>query len=328
MKRETRITPYQLAHAPSVIALWNQTLGETFPLRARLFQQQTAGDPNFAPADAAVAWEGEEAVGLVLTKTVRRPFPTGERAEGGGAISVLLVRPDRRNRGLGSDLLRWGEERLRANGVRRYRLGAGLEHTFPGVPATTPDARAFWEKRGYTFSYQTHDLIHDLRLYQRPPKVTAALEQAGPGVVFGPCQPGEEEALLDFLTATFPGGWRYWTAKRLQAGDHAGLYLMREGGRVTGFAHIYTGASRVIGPPIFWSPRLGRRYGGLGPIGVASDVRGRGLGLGLLCRAVEHLRDQGVRRMAIDWTSLVEFYAQVGFGVWQTYWMSDAREIG
>jgi predicted N-acetyltransferase YhbS len=322
-----QIAPFQPADAPAVIDLWNRTVDESFPLRSRLLGQQTQGDPNFQPGDAAVARAGGEAVGFALTKTFRQHFPTGDHYAGSGAISVLLVRPDWRNRGLGSALLRWGEDRLQAGGARRIRLGAGLEHTFPGVPATAPEAKAFFERRGYAFCYQTHDLIQDLRAYTRPARATAALEQVGPDVIFGPCRPGEEGPLLDFLGETFPGGWWYWTAKRLRAGDQAGLYLMRQAGRVTGFAHLYTSAARVIGPPIFWSRRLGPRYGGLGPIGIAAPVRGRGLGLGLLCRALEHLRDQGVRHTVVDWTTLVDFYAQVGFRVWRTYWMSDVKEV-
>jgi len=327
MNMNWRLAIYQPGDAPAVVNLWNQTLGEPFPLRRRLFTQQTAGDPNFEPGDAAVAWAGDAAIGLILTKTFRRPFPGSERSTGSGAVSALLVRPDWRGRGVGSALLEWGEARLRASGGRRVRLGAGFYHLLPGLPTTSPEARSFFEKRGYTFTHQVHDLIGDLRQYQRPPPVTAALAQAGPGVIFGPCQPDEATPLLDFLRQTFPGYWWYWTNQRLTAGDHAQLFLMREAGRITGFAHLYTSTARLIGPPIFWSRRLGPHYGGLGPIGVAAEVRGRGLGLALLCLALEHLRHQGVHRMAIDWTDLVDFYGRVGFHPWITYWMSEVKEL-
>ena len=62
-------------------------------------------------------------------------------------------------------------------------------------------------------------------------------------------------------------------------------------------------------------------------MGLDVSVRGHGLGLGLLCRALEHLRDQGVRRMVIDWTDLPAFYARAGFQVWQSYWMSGVKEL-
>jgi GNAT superfamily N-acetyltransferase len=318
---------WEQRQAPAVLDLWNYTLGPQFPISRRLFHQQTAGDPNFQPLDGAVAWAGGEAVGFALVKPHRQIFPTGERYAGTGALSVLLVRPDRRGQGIGGGLLTWAEQRLRAQGTTRVRLGAGLEHTFPGVPTTQPAARDFFLHRGYTFPYLVSDLIHDLRAYQRPPQVTAALAAAGEDLTFGPCQPGEDQALLDFVAATFPGGWWYWTRKRLDAGDRPFIYLMRRGGQVTGFAHTNTSASKIIGPSIFWSRRLGRCYGGLGPIGLDASLRGQGLGLALLCRTLEHLRAQGVRRTVIDWTDLPGFYTRAGFQVWQSYWMSGVKEL-
>ena len=302
-------------------------MGGQFPMSQRLLHQQTAGDPNFQPPDAAAVWAGGEAVGFALVKPHRQAFPTGERYAGTGALSVLLVRPDWRGQGIGGDLLAWAEQRLRAQGASRVRLGAGLEHTFPGVPTSQPAARDFFLRRGYSFPYLVSDLIHDLGCYQRPPGVTAALAAAGDDLSFGPCQPGQEQALLDFVAASFPGGWWHWTRKRLLAGDRHFIYLMRSGDQVAAFAHSHSSSRKVIGPPICWSRRLGRRYGGLGPMGLDASLRGRGLGLGLLCRALEHLHDQGVRRMAIDWTDLPAFYARAGFQVWQSYWMSGVKEL-
>ena len=321
------IVPYQPPQESAVLTLWNRTIADQFPMRRRLFLQQTRANPSFRFDDAAVAWVGDEPVGFVLTRPHRQSFPTGERYQGTGALSVLLVRPDARRQGIGSALLDWAHGHLRRSGALQVRLGAGLEHTFPGVPTTAPAARSFFEHHGYRFTYEVSDLILDLRQYQRPAKTDESLRQAGPSVTFGPCQPGEEQPLLDFVTANFPGSWWYWTDRRLAAGDREYLYLMRHGSRVVGFAHLYSSRARVIGPSIFWAPRLGPRYGGLGPIGLAEDLRGRGLGLALLCRSLEHLRHHGVRRTVVDWTDLPAFYAQVGFRVWQSYWMSAVRVL-
>ena len=212
---------WEQRQAPAVADLWNQSLGGQFPMSLRLFCQQTVGDPNFQPPDAATVWSGDEAVGFALVKPHRQSFPTGERYASSGALSVLLVRPDCRGRGIGGQLLAWAEERLRAQGALRVRLGAGLEHTFPGVPTTQPAARDFFLRRGYSFPYVVSDLIQDLGSYQRPPQVTAILAAAGEGLDFGPCRPGEDQALLDFVAASFPGGWWYWTRKRLLGGDRA-----------------------------------------------------------------------------------------------------------
>jgi GNAT superfamily N-acetyltransferase len=73
--------------------------------------------------------------------------------------------------------------------------------------------------------------------------------------------------------------------------------------------------SRWIGPSIAWAASDGGApaAGGLGPMGLAPDLRGRGLGVVLLDRAMVHLASLGVREMVIDWTILLDFYGRLGF---------------
>jgi predicted N-acetyltransferase YhbS len=54
-------------------------------------------------------------------------------------------------------------------------------------------------------------------------------------------------------------------------------------------------------------------------MGLSPALRGRGLGLTLLDRSVQHLARLGVEEMIIDWTVLLDFYGQVGFVPWKRY---------
>ena len=54
-------------------------------------------------------------------------------------------------------------------------------------------------------------------------------------------------------------------------------------------------------------------------MGVSPEVRGRGLGLALLCQAVKSLKESGVQDMVIDWTTLLDFYEKAGFLPWKAY---------
>lgn len=44
------------------------------------------------------------------------------------------------------------------------------------------------------------------------------------------------------------------------------------------------------------------------------------MGFALLCYGVQHLKDLGVRRMVIDWTTLADFYGKIGFQPWRSYY--------
>ena len=43
------------------------------------------------------------------------------------------------------------------------------------------------------------------------------------------------------------------------------------------------------------------------------------MGLALLVRALEQLRDWGAKETVIDWTDLLDFYGRCGFTPWLRY---------
>jgi predicted N-acetyltransferase YhbS len=56
---------------------------------------------------------------------------------------------------------------------------------------------------------------------------------------------------------------------------------------------------------------------------VSEDVRGLGLGLALVAAGVSYLHAKGVRDCSIDWTSLLDFYGQLGFTPWKSYYSME-----
>jgi predicted N-acetyltransferase YhbS len=125
---------------------------------------------------------------------------------------------------------------------------------------------------------------------------------------------------MAFLQAEFPGRWRFDTKRYLDLGGNPdNIMILCQGERVIGFAHVYFRGGSYQGPPTYWHSLVGTHYGGLGPIGVAASVRGKGLGLALLQLSLQHLATLGVEDAVIDWTTLLDFYARAGFAPWKTY---------
>ncbi len=314
------LLPYRPEMAPEVVAVWNAAMGETFPLHEALFRQNTVDDPHFDPAGCWVARapEGERLLGVCLAKVVREPLGADGMMDDRGWVSAVAVHPSAQRRGVATALLRHAEAFLRARGRRRVVLGGDPAHFFPGVPAGTP-AVVFFQSRGYRFQGDAYDLRRSLRDYRTPPEVQKTLT-ADPDVEVRPLRRGEEEGLLAFLGTVFPGRWRYSVGRFLAAGgaidDIMGIV---RGGDVLGFAHLFPPGSRWIGPSIAWTAHREPRAGGLGPMGLAPELRGRGLGLALVDRSVIHLASMGVDAMVIDWTVLLEFYGKLGFVPWKQY---------
>ena len=74
-----------------------------------------------------------------------------------------------------------------------------------------------------------------------------------------------------------------------------------------------------------WRLSLGEKWGSLGPIGVATQERGRGLGHALLGSALINLKQRGVRQCIIDWTTLDDFYGKHGFEVSRRYKIASLK---
>lgn len=111
---------YQKQDAGIVTALWNQIAEE---LNYKAFSgvddwtNQVCADTNFAPEGLILAWsESNELMGFVLTvcKTVLLPSECLEKTP--GFLAMLIVNPRFRNMGIGSELLKSGENYLRSMG--------------------------------------------------------------------------------------------------------------------------------------------------------------------------------------------------------------------
>ena len=297
--------------AAPLIALWNDAVGDAYPITPALWWSVTAADPMFEPGDLIVRMGPSGPLGFVLTKRWRGDYPGLEAFAGQGWIALLAVAPQAWRQGIGRSLLAGAHARLQGRGVDRVALGGSFHHVMPGVPAALDDARAFFQAMGYAEGQEVWDVRRDLG--QAP-----ALPEAPPpaGVTLRPYAPGEEGALEAFLRTAFPGRWARDTAQALGAGLPIDfVHGAFRAGRPVGFAWTHPpgsdGAFRWAG----FDPAIAA----LGPIGIAAEERGSGLGLALLAAGLRALRDRGAGPTVIDWTDLLDFYARVGFAPWLRY---------
>jgi GNAT superfamily N-acetyltransferase len=314
------IERYRPEWLEAMVGLWNVEMGADFPMSERLFRQNVLGMPSFEPDDILLVTEGEKLLGFVVTKPGRQFEPGLWFGPEDGWVNSIVVERSHRRKGIGTALLGRAEAYLRSLGARRIFLGTDLHHFFPGIPVQYEAAQAFATARGYTLGGIAHDLWRDLTDYEVPERVREVLERESPTVQIRPGTREDMTGFAKFMADEFPGRWRWECLHFLeQGGDPAELTLLFEDGQVAGFSQTYSYRSPVLGSNVMWHPLLGERFGGLGPIGIAERLRGRGLGLALLCESVADLKRRGVERMVIDWTGLVDFYGKIGFTVWKSY---------
>ena len=67
-------------------------------------------------------------------------------------------------------------------------------------------------------------------------------------------------------------------------------------------------------------PQLcGPKTGLIGAVGVDAEHRKSGIGLALLCHAIENMKRRGVEGVFVDWVALDGYYEQLGFKTWRSY---------
>ena len=312
------VVSYRPAFASDLLAVWHAAFGDRYPMIPALWDAITVGDHSFRDADAKVAMRDGRVVGFALAKRFREEYPGCECFKPVGYLALMAVHPDHQRRGIGSELLRIVEERFRADGAVKVVLGGSFHHVFPGIPlipgqppASEP-AVAFFEARGYVLGKEVWDVRRDLAV---PPELPE-LSPLPAGLVLRPTRPDEASRMLDFLNREFAGRWPRDVAYHLsQGGSAAHVFGLFVEGEPQGFALLHPPGSPGA---LRWAGFIAG-ISALGPIGVGSSLRGKGLGLTLLVRALEQLRDWGATETVIDWTDLLDFYARCGFAPWLRY---------
>lgn len=313
-----RIRAFALGDAAAVLRLWEASLGARYPLRADVLELSLAADPTTV-VRAAVAELDGRIDGFVFAGACAAEPSELEALRGRLWLQAVVVAPDRRRHGLGRALVSRAVESGRTVTATEVRAGGGLHYLWPGVPDDLPDAGPFLEALGFGFDpNEAYDLRGDVRSLALDETTERVL--AGEDLVVVPATSADRDALLAFILAEFGGEWwhdiRYFLDR---GGDPADILLLIDTGRIIhGFARIHTAASRPPGWPMFW--RGGAPdAGGLGPIGVAEALRGRGLGRALLVSALDRLRALGANDVVIDDTTLLGYYGPHGFSPWITY---------
>ncbi|MCG7344206.1 GNAT family N-acetyltransferase [Sporosarcina sp. ACRSL] len=315
-----KVVPISEINVSDIVKLWNEEIGERFPMSTALWHQNTTEEPNVLKEGSLAVIEEGELRGLIVAKRYVEKLDARMQATIGW-IQCMLVRTSSRNEGIGSELLRLAEQALIAAGVEEIRLGRDPWHYFPGIPLEDEDTINWFEKHGYVKGGVETDLIKDVRdgeLY----KLTNSSEH------YRLLTTEDIPSLLSFLERVFPGRWHYEAIHYEMIGgtgrEFIGFFMEDE---LQGFCRINDSQSPVIAQNVYWSALVKGEMGGMGPLGIDRDIRGKHFGLDLVKAAANELINRGVTDIVIDWTQLVSFYGKLGFQPWKQY-QSMAKTIG
>lgn len=304
------ITLKDFKRKEDIYQIWNDEYGNIYPISAELFNRNIE---NLYPKASYVAIKDEQIIGFVIGKVWHDSYVI-KNYNGIGWISLIYVTPKYRKQGIGSALLDKATEALKEYGVHTINLGKDYNNFFPGLPIDLTKYRTWFEKRGFEFTYQTHDLItrnnkNKFKIVNNNYKFTSAL-----------CF--DKNLVIKFIETYWPGRWTKEAVDYYNNGGNGNEYLLclNDKNEICGFAKVCfpNTLEKHMSYSLTWRTRF-EALGGIGPLGIAPDLRGQHLGYDIVAASVNTLIEYGVSEIIIDWTGLLEFYRKLGFEVWKAY---------
>lgn len=280
-----------------LVRIWNREFGDSYPLSLRLIKEKFIDSPATVAEAAFSDYEGDE---LVRTLVLKYYLGNDPKYRGSAFVSFIYVNPDFRNRGLGTELLKMAEKTSLRDKKTKLTIGGDPDCLFSGVfVRNNQKTHQFFLNRGYACLYRCYNLRCDSKpTLSLKDRICKRLET-----------PEEKQAALLLIKENFSSRWLD-DVKDADPKEFVGLF---EDGEIIGFVRI----SHLDFRKLANSTNLYLRYrslGGIGPLGVVSKRRGRGLGEFMVRFAVGELFEMGCSDVIVDWTGLIDFYKKCGFG--------------
>lgn len=260
-------------------------------------------DQNYSGDTCLVAEFGNQVIGFLAGFVRRYPIEDMPSNADRSWITLFAVDPQFRRQGVATALFERAEQAFRKAERSSTLVGPYTPNWWtPGVDeAAYPEAIRFLAGRGYELVTRPLSMRSDLNLYTRPAWVAEKLKTLqSEGYAYSSFSPECIPALFGFLKEEFPGDWQRHlreTAGKILKGDAdpRQIHVVERNGAVQGFSHFE-----------------GERFG---PFGTAASMRGKGLGVTLLCITVEAMKQCGAKGAFFMWTSdqSARIYSVAGF---------------
>lgn len=276
---------YTQQYEQQTVELWNRCC--TFdPIDVKKFRRQALFDDNFDPSLAWVALDQDRVIGFIYG--TKRKFPYLERGlePERGWINVIYVDPSYRKQGIGQKLYDQVESGLKELGCKNITLGAySPSYFFWGLdPDHYSDSVKFFIKNGYQPVDHHYSMGKDLHGFEIP-EDTLARKKADEeeGYRFLNFDYSYSLELLEFLKEEFGGGWKRNALLAMQANTAEDVILLVTDPeqKICGFC-----MRAIDGNPM--------RFG---PVGVAKNLRNKGIGSILLDLQCFEMEKKGIYRM-------------------------------
>lgn len=236
---QVRVERFKTRDLGHVLNLWNTVFEGReyfYPMKRERFEHMVLEKPNFDPRGCFSARLGSEIIGFGLG-AIRTQKTFGVDLDRlPGFLSILLVHPEYRMRGVGTTLLKAVERFLEMKGKGEAQIGYPYNPVSfaPGIEVSEY-AFKFFLNRGYRVVSQSLLMERDLRSFTLREKIREFMEKhEGDGIIYHVCDEENRNALLELMNL-FPGWYDRVSASFESTPPKPVLIAVRDG-EVVGFA--------------------------------------------------------------------------------------------
>ncbi|KAG0648385.1 N-acetyl-beta-glucosaminidase [Hyphodiscus hymeniophilus] len=249
-------------------------------------------------------------------------FVSGGQAK----VALLGVLPDQRGKGLGTALIGKAVHELTLNAAEPISLsiGSSFPRLWPGVPTDFPkEAKDFFLHRGFRKSREptVRDLYRSITTDVAPPAIIERVAQLP--LTYSPWSPALYEECMTKQRANFSHNKAWVQAyEQLAASNqhHEVMVAFDETGAQVGWTLMCSPSSGLCQEFAFLPLMPSRDKTGLiACVGVDAKARKKGIGLALLVKAMENMKERGIEGVCIDWVAIRGFYETLGYKVFWEY---------
>ena len=157
------ITARKYKHLNKLINLWNDEFKKSFPIKKPLYKKHILEDVNFNKDASFVALYDNEAVGFVFVKTWLQDSGLVDDSDT-AHISLIFVKKEMRNMGIGSDLLKLAISEIKKHTtIKKIVVGDEINCIFAGIPNEMNSSSIFFINKGFVQQESVVDMIRVLR---------------------------------------------------------------------------------------------------------------------------------------------------------------------
>ena len=150
-------------HLNNLINLWNGEYKKTFPIKKALYKKHILEDVNFNKDASFIALYDNEPVGFVLIKTWLQDSGLVDESDT-AYISLMFVKKEMRNMGIGSDLLKLALSEIKKHTtIKKLVVGNEINCLFAGIPNEISNSPIFFINKGFIQQENVVDMIRVLR---------------------------------------------------------------------------------------------------------------------------------------------------------------------